>query len=120
MAMTGESIAAVIEIDVPRDELVTRLAGRRVCSNGHVYHVAFNPPATEGICDVDGLPLEQRADDTPEAIERRLALYFDVTAPLLDYYAAKGLLHKVDGTQAIDEVGAEILSVLGVTAGSKA
>ena len=116
---SGESIAAVIEIDVPREELVERLAGRRVCPNGHVYHVAFNPPTTESVCDVDGLPLEQRADDTAEAIERRLALYFELTAPLLSHYRFNGLLHKIDGTQPIDQVEADILALLGVIAGSK-
>jgi adenylate kinase len=109
----NESIAAVIEIDVPRQDLIERLSGRRSCRNGHIYHVAFNPPAMPGVCDVDGLPLEQRADDTPEAIERRLALYFELTAPLLNYYDSLGLLHKIDGLKSIDEVEHSILAVLG-------
>jgi adenylate kinase len=116
---SGESIAAVIEIDVPREELVERLAGRRVCPNGHVYHLTFNPPASEGVCNIDGLPLEQRADDTAEAIKRRLALYFELTAPLLSHYRFKGLLHKVDGMQPIDKVEADILGLLGLPSGSK-
>ena len=113
----GESIAAVIEIDVPRANLIERLSGRRICTaGGHIYHVAFNPPSVPGICDVDGSPLEQRADDLPAAIERRLALYFEMTAPLLDYYRAGGLLHQVDGLQSIDAVEQEILSILAPVA----
>ncbi|HRA48985.1 MAG TPA: adenylate kinase [Thermomicrobiales bacterium] len=108
----GESIAAVIEIAVPLDDLVERLSGRRVCSNGHVYHERFNPPQVSGVCDVDGLPLIQRADDTTEAIKRRLDLYFELTTPLLEYYQDLGLLHQVDGLQSIDRVEAEILAVL--------
>lgn len=109
----GESLAAVIEIAVPRADLVERLSGRRVCPTcGAVYHVTFNPPREPGICDRDGSPLEQREDDKPEAIERRLNLYFEMTEPLLNYYRELGLLESVDGTQSIDDVQADIRSVI--------
>jgi adenylate kinase len=99
------SIALVIELMIPEEELVHRLAGRRVCSNcGRVYHIEFHPPAVEGLCDVCGGRLEQRPDDTPEAIHRRLSLFRELTAPLLDYYAARGLVHKVNGDQPVDDV----------------
>ena len=114
----GERIGAVIEIAVPLDDLVVRLSGRRVCPQGHVYHVSLNPPFVEGVCDIDGLALEQRVDDAPDAIKRRLNLYFEMTAPLLEYYRQQGLLHQVDGLQSIERVEADILSVLGVAAAS--
>jgi adenylate kinase len=111
LARRGEAIVAVIEIDVPRNELIERLSGRRVCPTcGTVYHVTFNPPMVAGICDKDGTALEQRADDTPEAIERRLNLYFALTQPLLNYYRELGLLETVDGTASIEDVQREILN----------
>ncbi len=116
----GESILAVVEIDVPIEALIERLSGRRVCPKcGAVYHVTFNPPRVEGICDNDGAELIQRPDDTPEAIKRRLDLYFDTTAPLLDYYRQRGLVKTVDGLQSIDDVQQDILDVVQV-AGAEA
>jgi adenylate kinase len=109
----GESLAVVIEIAVPHDELIVRLSGRRVCPTcGSVYHTAFNPPTQAGICDRDGSALVQRPDDTPEAIARRLSLYSEMTAPLLAYYRDLGLLETVDGRKSIDEVQADILDVV--------
>ena len=105
LARRGEGIAAVIAIDVPRDVLIARLAGRRVCSVcGRVYNVVSDPPRVPGQCDVDGGALIQRADDTPEAVSRRLDLYEVETAPLLTRYAKRGVLERVDGDRAIDEV----------------
>lgn len=110
LARRCEAVVAVIEVDVPKEELIERLSGRRVCPTcGTVYHVKLNPPKVEGICDKDGSVLEQRADDTPDAIERRLELYFSHTQPLLDYYRGLGLLETVDGTASIEEVQREIL-----------
>jgi adenylate kinase len=107
----GEKIDAVIEISVPRDVLIARLAGRRVNpKTGKTYHILFNPPVVEGVCDEDGTPLIQRADDTPEAIARRLDLYDQMTAPLLDFYDARGVLRRVSGEQSIDDVTADILA----------
>lgn len=112
-----ESIASVVEIDVPRDDLIERLSGRRTCPIcGTIYHVRFNPPKVEGICDREGAPLEQRADDTPDAIDRRLNLYFELTEPILDYYRAAGLLQTVDGLQSIDKVQADILAAISAQA----
>lgn len=109
----GESIAAVLEIAVPRADLVERLSGRRVCPTcGAVYHIAFHPPQRAGTCDKDGSALEQRKDDTPEAIERRLNLYEEMTQPLLAYYRERGLLHTVDGLGAIDQVTADLRAAI--------
>lgn len=113
LAERGQSLLAVIEISVPRDELIERLSGRRVCPTcGAVYHVTFNPPAVPGICDRDGTQLEQREDDTPEAIARRLNLYFEMTAPLLEYYGIRGLLETVDGRKSISDVHEDIRSAI--------
>ena len=113
LAKRGEHIDAVIEISVPREMLIERLAGRRVNPvTGKTYHTLFNPPKVDGICDETGTPLIQRADDTPEAIERRLALYDQSTAPLLDFYDARGVLTRVSGEQAIDDVTADILAAV--------
>jgi adenylate kinase len=113
LAARGEGIAAVVEIAVPRANLVERLAGRRVCPVcGTTYHIEFNPPRVPGICDRDGAELIQRADDTPDAINRRLDLYFEQTEPLLAYYEARGLLRRVDGDQLIDAVTDQIVSAI--------
>jgi adenylate kinase len=105
LAKRKEQIAAVIELFVPREKLIARLAGRRVCSQcGTTYHIEFNPPPEHGACDRCGGELIQREDDTPAAIERRLETYFAQTEPLLDYYRARGLLRRVDGDRPIDEV----------------
>jgi adenylate kinase len=113
LADHGETVTAVVEIDVPRDVLIERLAGRRVCINGDaVYHIEASPPRVEGICDQCGGELIQRDDDKPEAIARRLALYDQQTAPLLDYYDAQGKLTRVDGDRSIDEVEVSILAVV--------
>jgi adenylate kinase len=113
LARRDERIGAVVEIFVPRAKLVSRLSGRRVCKNcGATYHVEFNPPARDGICDRCGGALIQRPDDTPEAIERRLETYFAQTEPLLAYYEARGLLTRVDGDRPIDEVTDGIASAI--------
>ncbi len=108
-----EAVSAVIEIDVPRDRLVARLAGRRVClSCGAVYHVDARPPKATGECDACGGALIQRDDDKPEAIARRLALYDDQTAPLLGYYRSQGKLTQVNGDQDIDVVQSDIVAAI--------
>lgn len=113
LAKRAEAITAVIEIHVPREKLVARLAGRRICPNcGATYHLEFNPPAVEGVCDRCGHALIQRPDDTPEAITRRLDIYFEQTAPLLDYYQQRGLLHRVDGDRPIDAVTEAIAATI--------
>ncbi len=104
----------VISIEVPRELLFKRLAGRRTCSAcGAIYSIYFMPSKTEGVCDLDGQPLFTRSDDNEEAIAQRLALYDEKTRPLLDYYAESGRLYKVDGTGTPEEVFGRIVSILG-------
>jgi adenylate kinase len=109
----GEKLRAVIEVKVPLEVLIQRLTGRRVCPNcGAVYHLEHDPPKAEGICDRCGSALIQRADDRPEPIKKRLAIYFDQTAPLLDYYRKRGLLVEVDGNRPVDEVTPDIINAI--------
>jgi adenylate kinase len=109
----GERIVAVVHVDVPRERLMERLTGRLVCPNcGATFHRVFNPPRVAGVCDVCGSKLIQRSDDTPEAVDRRLSIYYEQTAPILDYYRAAGLLLDVDGDRPIAEVSEEIVKAL--------
>jgi adenylate kinase len=109
LAKRGERLAGVVQLDVPLETLIGRLAGRRVCpTDGRTYHVEFHPPKTPGVCDDDGTPLIQRDDDKPEAVKRRLENYFGQTAPLIDYYRDRGLLTTITGDHPADEVTAEI------------
>ena len=99
---------AVIVLEVPEEVLVERIGGRRTCPQGHVYHVTANPPEEEGVCDVDGQPLRQRPDDTPETIRQRLSVYHRETEPLIERYDDAGLVHRVDGVGTPDEVYARV------------
>jgi adenylate kinase len=109
----GRSIDHVVNLKVDRGLLLARLTGRRICKTcGTTYHVMFNPPKVGGICDKDGGELYQRSDDTEEKVGTRLDEYTSKTAPLLDYYNAKGLLREVDGEKDIDVVTSDIVSVL--------
>lgn len=100
-------------INLEDEEAMRRITGRRVCRTcGAVYHVDFNPPKVEGVCDLDGGELYQREDDTPETVRNRLFVYYKQTAPLVGYYFAKGLLAEVDGAQPIEVVQAAILASL--------
>jgi len=102
-------LTAVLLIDVDDDEVVRRLGGRRTCEeNGHVFHVEFNPPEKEGVCDLDGSPLVVRDDDKPDVIRHRLDQYHEKTEPLVDYYDGQSLLRRIDGGASPDEVGAEV------------
>ena len=113
LAELGHSLTAVIEIDVPRETLIERMAGRRVCELcGTVYQLQSNPPKLDATCDNDGRKLVQRDDDKPEAIARRLSLFDKQTAPLLTYYGSRGLVYRVNGDQAVESVQAEIDNVL--------
>lgn len=113
LAQRGEKIDAVIAIDVPRAELIQRLSGRRLCSVcGKVYNVVSDPPARLGECDACGGALIQRADDTPDAVSKRLDLYERETAPLLDRYAERGVLVNINGDRPIDEVTDAIVSAI--------
>ena len=103
------AVTAVLLIDVSDDEVVRRLGGRRTCAaNGHVFHIDFDPPQQEGICDVDGSELIVRDDDKPEVIRKRLETYHEKTEPLVDHYDHQSLLRRIDGAAEPDEVGAEI------------
>jgi adenylate kinase len=97
-------LSAALLIDVPEEDIVRRLSGRRVCPNGHVYHVEHNPPKAEGRCDVDGEELSQRDDDREDTIRKRLQVYREQTSPLVDYYDERDLLHRFDGTRSPTEV----------------
>ncbi|MEX2425910.1 MAG: adenylate kinase [Thermomicrobiaceae bacterium] len=109
----GEAISAVVLVDVPRDELMARLTGRLVCSNcGATYHREFNPPKQSKVCDECGSELYQRSDDTPDAVARRLGIYYEQTEPILDHYREQGVLLKIDGNQEIQQVTDDILSGL--------
>ncbi|KQO12155.1 adenylate kinase [Paenibacillus algorifonticola] len=103
----------VVNLKVDRGFLLARLTGRRICKTcGTTYHILFNPPKQEGVCDKDGGELYQRSDDTEEKVGTRLDEYISKTAPLLDYYSDKGLLREVDGEKEIDAVTADITSIL--------
>jgi adenylate kinase len=101
----GRDLTGVLLVDVPDEEIVRRISGRRVSpSSGRVYHVDFDPPKSEGVDDVDGTPLIQRDDDKPETVRKRLEVYHAQTAPLVAYYEDRALLHHIDGTLSPDEV----------------
>jgi adenylate kinase len=113
LAARGEELTAVIAIDVPRETLIERLAGRRVCSGcGRVYNILSDPPAVDGVCNVCGGGVIQRADDTPEAVAKRLDLYEQETAPLVDRYEAQGLVERVDGNRPIADVTESIAAAI--------
>jgi adenylate kinase len=118
----GRQLEAVILIEVSDEEIMRRLTGRRVCSEGgHIYHLDFNPPRTEGICDIDGSELIVRDDDTSEVVRHRLDQYHDKTAPLVDFYEKRALLNRVDGSSNPDRVGESIralISTLSLEEGS--
>jgi adenylate kinase len=109
----GRRLTAVLSIEVPDEEVIRRLSGRRVCEkNGHLYHVEFDPPKNPGFCDQDGSPLIQREDDKEETVRHRLEVFHEQTKPLIDYYEKQGLLRRFDGTRAPDEVHGHIRATL--------
>jgi adenylate kinase len=109
----GRELSGVLLIDAPDDEVVRRLSGRRTCAkNSHVYHVEFDPPKNEGVCDQDGSRLIQRDDDKPETVRKRLSVYHDQTEPLIKWYEDRGLLRRFEGTRPPDEVHDRIRATL--------
>ena len=103
-----------IDVDVPDENIVNRMGGRRAClSCGATYHVVFNPTKVDGKCDACGNDTVLRDDDKPETVQKRLQVYHEQTQPLIDYYKAQGILKSVDGTQPMDDVFAAIVSILG-------
>jgi adenylate kinase len=112
MGERGRRLTAALLVHADDDEVVRRLSGRRQCRHGHVYHVDFDPPKVEGICDQDGTPLFQRDDDRPEIVQRRLVAYHRATEPLVEYYDERGLLRRFDGTLSPTEVHDHIRAAL--------
>jgi adenylate kinase len=110
----GRGITAAILIEVPEEEIIRRLGGRRTCEKdpSHIYHLEFDPPKHDEVCDVDGGKLIVRDDDKPEVIRHRLEQYREKTAPLIDYYDEREVLCRVDGNQPPEEVGERIHAVL--------
>jgi adenylate kinase len=109
----GRELTAVLLVEAPDDEVVRRLSGRRTCAKGqHVYHVEFDPPKHEGVCDQDGSRLIQRDDDKPETVRKRLAVYHEQTEPLVEWYEDKSVLRRFDGTRSPDEVHDRIRATL--------
>jgi len=103
----------VVNIEVDKDILVGRAVGRRICRGcGATYHVEFNPPAKEEVCDLCGGELYQRSDDNEETVSKRIKVYLEQTQPLIEYYFQKGILINIDGKQDIDKVTADIEKAL--------
>jgi adenylate kinase len=113
MKRLGRELTAAVLIDVDDDEVVRRLGGRRTCEdNGHIFHVDFDPPKEDGVCDICGGKLVVRDDDKPEVIRNRLGTYHDKTEPLVAYYDDESILKRVDGDQTPDEVNEKIRALL--------
>jgi adenylate kinase len=109
----GRGLTTAILIEVPDEEVVRRLSGRRVCEKeGHIFHVEFDPPKEKDVCDIDGSPLQIRDDDKPEVVRHRLGTYHEKTEPLVAYYEERGILRRVDGLSAPDEVADRIRAML--------
>ena len=110
----GDKIDYAINVDVPDENIINRMGGRRACvACGATYHVVYNAPKTEGICDVCGKELIIRDDDQPETVKNRLNVYHEQTQPLIDFYEEKGVLKTVDGTVDMKDVFAAIVEILG-------
>ena len=114
LAERGEKVDYAINVDVPDENIVNRMGGRRACVGcGATYHITFNPPVKEGICDTCGQELVLRDDDKPETVKKRLDVYHQQTQPLIDYYKNAEVLAEVDGTQPMDAVFQGIVEILG-------
>ena len=113
MSELDREIDAVINIEVPEEELMNRLTGRRICEKcGTTYHLVFNPPKVDGICDIDGGKLYQREDDNPETVSNRLSVNVKQSKPILEYYNNRGVLKNIDGSKDIDEVTNDVIDIL--------
>jgi adenylate kinase len=114
MSELRREITGVLLIEVPEEEILRRLGGRRTCEKNpsHIYHIEFDPPKEEGVCDIDGGKLIVRDDDKPGVIKNRLAQYREKTEPLIDYYDERGILNRVDGKQSPDEVEERIHGII--------
>ncbi|AUY51337.1 MULTISPECIES: adenylate kinase [Streptomycetaceae] len=114
LAEQGIALDGVLDLEVPEDEVVRRIAGRRLCRNdgGHVFHVDYNAPKTEGVCDECGGELYQRSDDTEEKVRTRLEVYHTETEPIIDYYAQQGLVATIPALGKVDEVTQRAIEAL--------
>ena len=113
MSELYRNIDAVINIEVPEEELMNRLTGRRICEKcGTTYHLVFNPPKVDCVCDIDGGKLYQRKDDNPETVSNRLSVNVKQSKPILEYYDEKGVLKNIDGAKDIDEVTKDVIDIL--------
>lgn len=110
----GMNLDAVLDLEVPEDEVVRRIAGRRICRNdsAHVFHVAYKAPKKEGVCDVCGGELYQRDDDSEETVRKRLEVYHTQTEPIIDYYKAQGLVVTISALGKVEEVTARAMEAL--------
>ncbi|MEW2283599.1 adenylate kinase [Streptomyces sp. NPDC047841] len=110
----GITLDAVLDLEVPEDEVVKRIAGRRICRNdsSHVFHVTYSPPKQEGVCDVCGGELYQRDDDSEETVRKRLEVYHTQTEPIIDYYKAQGLVVTISSLGPVDEITRRALEAL--------
>ena len=114
LAAKGEAIDFAVDVDVPDENIINRMSGRRVCvACGATYHLVHIPTKVEGICDRCGEALILRDDDKPETVKKRLDVYHEQTQPLIDYYTKKNLLKSVDGTQDMEAVFQSIVDILG-------
>ena len=114
LAEQGAAVDYALNVDVPDENIVLRMSGRRSCPKcGASYHIRYIPPKKEGICDECGTALIQRDDDKPETVQNRLSVYHDQTQPLIEYYEKAGVLHSVDGTQDKADVFSAITGILG-------
>ena len=114
LTKNGEKLDYAIDVDVPDENIIHRMGGRRACLKcGATYHVEYVPPKKEGICDVCGSELVLRDDDKPETVKNRLKVYHDQTQPLIEYYTKQNVLHSVDGTQDVNQVFSDITGMLG-------
>ncbi len=114
LSKLGDKIDYAINVDVPDENIIRRMSGRRAClACGATYHIEHVPPKKEGICDKCGQELVLRDDDKPETVKNRLQVYKEQTQPLIDFYGKKGILHNVDGTQDMNEVFEAIVAILG-------
>lgn len=110
----GQKIDYAINVDVPDENIINRMAGRRACiSCGATYHIVYNPSKVADVCDVCGARLVLRDDDKPETVKKRLSVYHDLTQPLIEYYKEAGVLVNVDGTQDLNKVFSDIAAILG-------
>jgi adenylate kinase len=114
LAAKAEDVSVVPFLNAAVDVLVERLSGRLTCrAHGHVYHRTLNPPKVEGVCDIDGSELYQREDDRADTVRRRIRVYLEQTAPLVEHYRTAGKLREVDGALAVDQVTAALEAVIG-------